>query len=140
MPRKSTRVHAHYCNDCPVPADCRPQQSQITVLFLSFTGAVRSLVTSGGVPGSWFKYYQGGWTEPGRHGRSTLLNNITGTSVHFRQLDANTKGHFMVVGTGAFYSFRAWQPRGYQGRRAKKSGGGADQPPAGLGIVAELYR
>jgi len=36
-------------------------------------GVARSRVEDGGRPGTWFKYYNGGFTEPGLGGRATLI-------------------------------------------------------------------
>lgn len=36
----------------------------------------RSLVTDGGLPGTWFKYYNGAWEQPGIGGNGTALANL----------------------------------------------------------------
>eukprot|EP01088_Endostelium_zonatum_P009776 TRINITY_DN2308_c0_g1_i1.p1 TRINITY_DN2308_c0_g1~~TRINITY_DN2308_c0_g1_i1.p1 ORF type:complete len:525 (-),score=125.97 TRINITY_DN2308_c0_g1_i1:83-1630(-) len=51
------------------------------------TGLARATVESGGVPGSWYKYYNGGFNEPGVKGRSSMIGGLkTGQSkVYFRK-------------------------------------------------------
>jgi hypothetical protein len=41
-----------------------------------------ALVTTGGKPGSWYKYFGQAFKEPGQHGRSDAIANITGTAVY----------------------------------------------------------
>lgn len=47
---------------------------------LAYTVA-RSLIADGGVPGSWWKYYQGAWTQPGLGGQATALDNLVGAKM-----------------------------------------------------------
>lgn len=74
-----------------------------------FHGAVtiataRSRIADGGVPGSWYKYDgdQGGWTQPGVGGSSSMLANITGTAVYaWMDWECNATSPTALVALGA---------------------------------------
>lgn len=49
-------------------------------------GVARATRSSGGVPGSWYKFKDGAWTEPGVGGESTAVGGaIPGTAVYYRR-------------------------------------------------------
>jgi hypothetical protein len=70
----------------------------------------RAPVASGGKPGTWTKWYDGSFSQPGLGGRSSLLTNITGTNVKKLangELVAVSNNHQSIPGTagGVYLSF-----------------------------------
>lgn len=63
-------------------------------------GLARSPVSSGGKPGTWMKYYNGAFSEPGIRGQSTGIGagNLTGTAVNRVSVLA---GALVAVGGGS---------------------------------------
>eukprot|EP00117_Sycon_ciliatum_P020339 scpid85577/ scgid3015/ len=57
-------------------------------------GVARATMASGGTPGSWYKYYNGDWTQPGIRGNASRLSNITGTSAYY----SSSRQRFISVG------------------------------------------
>lgn len=55
----------------------------------------RSPVSSGGVPGTWTKYYNGAWSEPGIGGKCTGIWQLVGATVH-----THVSGNLFSVGNG----------------------------------------
>jgi hypothetical protein len=55
----------------------------------------RSSISSGGVPGSWWKYFQGEWSEPGLGGNATRIDGLVGSTVY-----KHTSGNLLSVGNG----------------------------------------
>jgi len=55
----------------------------------------RSPISSGGVPGTWTKYFEGSWSQPGIGGNSSGLWQLVGTAVYNYQ-----SGSYISAGSG----------------------------------------
>ena len=66
-------------------------------------GIARAVVQADGLPGQWFKYYNGGYTEPALGGKFTPIGNgqLPGTRVAYNKIFKN----FMSVGTTGKWGF-----------------------------------
>jgi hypothetical protein len=59
----------------------------------------RSPVSSGGVPGTWNKYYEGDWSEPGLGGNSSRVDWLQGSTIY-----KHRSGNLISVGYGAGFT------------------------------------
>jgi len=66
----------------------------------NYIGLSRATRASGGVPGSWYNYYNGKWTEPGIGGLSTSISNIAGTQTYYH---APSRTYLSVGKSNAYY-------------------------------------
>jgi len=54
-----------------------PSTGQFTAAFT----VARSAVADGGMPGTWWKWYNGGWNEPGLGGNASAIPNLVGAKM-----------------------------------------------------------
>ena len=72
-------------------------------------GLARSAVSDAGRPGTWWKYYNGSWAEPGRGGRADAIANMPGTAAYW----VPEAGMLLSVGVLFSGPLRAsWSPDG----------------------------